>query len=119
VYFTYKDYRENNKRKVEKMHVLEFMRRFFFHIVPKRFMRIRYFGLLSNRNRSESIRECREYFEIKIEKQNREYTWIDIFTRVTGRDPFVCPKCKTGRLSEKYAERIGRFRDPPEATEGV
>jgi hypothetical protein len=119
VYFTYKDYKDNNKRKIEKMHALAFMRRFFFHIVPKRFVRIRYFGLLANRNRSERIRECREYFEIKIEKRNREYTWIDIFTRVTGRDPFVCPKCKTGRLSEKHTERVGGFRDPPEAPEGV
>ena len=53
------------------------------------------------------------YFEMKIEKRNREYTWVDIFTKVMGRDPFTCPKCKTGRLSERYTGRAGGFRDPP------
>jgi hypothetical protein len=119
VYFTYKDYRDNNKRKMEKMHVLKFMRRFFFHIVPKRFVRIRYFGLLAHRNRSGSIRECMEYFKMKIAKRNREYTWIDIFTKVMGRDPLACPKCKTGRLAKKIAERVGGFRDSPGISEGV
>ena len=113
VYFTYKDYRDGNKRKIEKMHALAFLRRFVFHIVPKRFVRIRYFGLLAHRNRSENIRECREYFEMKIVNQNREYTWIDIFTRVTGRDPFACPKYKTGRLSERCAVSVDGVRDPP------
>jgi hypothetical protein len=113
VHFTYKDYRENGKRKIVKMHALSFIRRFCFHIVPKQFVRIRYFGLLAHRNRSERIRECREYYEIKIEKKNRECTWIDIFTRVTGRDPFVCPKCKTGRLSERCSVRVDGVRDPP------
>lgn len=113
VHFTYKDYRDNNKRKIEKMHALAFIRRFCFHIVPKRFVRIRYYGLLAHRNRSATISECREYFDLKIEKLNREYTWIDIFTRVTGRDPFACPKCKSGRLSERYAGKVGGVRDPP------
>jgi hypothetical protein len=113
VYFSYKDYKSNGERKTEKMHVLKFMRRFCFHIVPKRFVRIRYYGLLAHRNRSESIRECREYYEIKHEEMKCEYTWVDIFTRVMGYDPFACPKCKVGRLSERHTGGVYGFRGPP------
>ena len=113
VYFTYKDYKADNERKVKKMHVLEFMRRFCFHIVPKRFVRIRYYGLLAHRNRSGTIRECREFFEIKFEAKKRDYTWVDIFIKVMGRDPFRCPKCGTGRLSEQLTGGAGGFRAPP------
>jgi hypothetical protein len=113
VHFTYKDYKDNGKRKIAKMHAFSFIRRFCFHIVPKRFVRIRYFGLLAHRNRSERIRECLEYYDMKIEEKNRECTWIDIFTKVMGRDPFVCPKCGTGRLSEKHTIGAGGFRGPP------
>ena len=113
VYFTYKDYKADNKREVKKMQVLEFMRRFCFHIVPKRFVRIRYYGLLAHRNRSGTIRECREFFEIKFEAKKQAYTWVDIFIKVMGRDPFRCPKCGTGRLSEQLTGGAGGFRAPP------
>ena len=38
----------------------EFLRRFFLHVLPKGFVRIRHFGLLSNRFRSQSLSLARK-----------------------------------------------------------
>jgi hypothetical protein len=38
----------------------EFLRRFFLHVLPKGFVRIRHFGLLSNRFRSRSLTLARK-----------------------------------------------------------
>lgn len=47
VVFTYKDYRDQNKRKEMTLSGQEFLRRFVQHILPKGFVRIRHYGFLS------------------------------------------------------------------------
>jgi hypothetical protein len=37
----------------------EFLRRFLLHVLPKRFVRIRYFGLLAPRCRTDDLATCR------------------------------------------------------------
>jgi len=112
VYFTYKDYKENNKRKVMKLHAVDFIRRFCLHIVPRRYVRIRYFGLLAHRNKKRTLSDCREFYEVKIPYEKKEYSWAYILLRVTGIDPFKCPKCKVGRLIEENPRSV-QFRAPP------
>ncbi|WP_205739167.1 transposase [Halocella sp. SP3-1] len=50
VTFTYKDYKDKDKEKFMTLHVFEFIRRFLMHILPKRFKKIRYFGIMGSRN---------------------------------------------------------------------
>ena len=38
----------------------EFLRRFFLHVLPKGFVRIRYFGFLANRFRAHSLPLCQQ-----------------------------------------------------------
>jgi len=38
----------------------EFLRRFMLHVLPRRFVRIRHFGFLTNRHRSAAIALCRQ-----------------------------------------------------------
>ena len=38
----------------------EFLRRFLLHVLPDRFVRIRYYGLLANRHREQALALCRE-----------------------------------------------------------
>ncbi len=47
VTFDYKDYRDN-KDKQMRLGGTEFLRRFFLHVLPQGFMRIRHYGFLSN-----------------------------------------------------------------------
>jgi predicted Zn-ribbon and HTH transcriptional regulator len=113
VWFSYKDYRDGNKRKVMALSADEFMRRFCMHIVPKRFVRIRYFGLLSHRLKRAALRDCREFYALPAAAQCEEYSWQDVLLRVTGIDPAVCPACKQGRLVETFQPRANGWRAPP------
>jgi hypothetical protein len=38
----------------------EFLRRFFLHVLPKGFVRIRHFGFLANRFRAARVKLCRQ-----------------------------------------------------------
>ncbi len=48
VRFNYKDYRDGGKTKTMTLSNEEFTRRFVQHILPKRFVRIRHYGILSS-----------------------------------------------------------------------
>jgi hypothetical protein len=57
--FTYKDYRQQARRKTMTLDLSEFLRRFCLHILPERFVKIRHYGLLSNQRRKEKIEHAR------------------------------------------------------------
>jgi hypothetical protein len=50
VAFTYKDYKDGSKQKMLKLEAVEFIRRFCLHVLPCGFIKIRHYGLLSNRH---------------------------------------------------------------------
>ena len=49
VTFRWRDYAHGNKQRLMTLDAVEFLRRFFLHVLPKGFVRIRRYGLLSNR----------------------------------------------------------------------
>src|SRR5437868_1945897 len=55
VTFQWRDYANANRSKLMTLDALEFVRRFLLHILPDRFVRIRYFGFLSNGQRRRNI----------------------------------------------------------------
>ena len=59
VTFTAKDYKNQGQWKEVTITGEEFMRRFLMHVPPKRFVRIRHYGLLSSRNKNRKITLCR------------------------------------------------------------
>jgi hypothetical protein len=60
VRFRWRDYRHHNKSKIMALAADEFIRRFLLHTLPDGFHRIRHYGFLSNRHRTEKIVLCRE-----------------------------------------------------------
>lgn len=62
VTFQWKDYRHKDKQKSRVMTLPadEFIRRFLIHALPPGFPRIRHFGFLANRHRSEKLTLCRQ-----------------------------------------------------------
>src|SRR5262249_58803084 len=60
VTFRYKDYAHGGKHRVMTLTGVEFLRRFFLHVLPKGFVRIRHFGFLANRWRTARLAICRE-----------------------------------------------------------
>ena len=59
VHFRCRNSRHGNRRQVVALDGVEFLRRFSLHVLPKGFIRIRYFGLLAPRNRSAALTLCR------------------------------------------------------------
>jgi hypothetical protein len=62
VSFTCKD--SGGTRKVMKLKVDEFIRRFLLHVLPDGFHRIRSYGLLANGHRTEKLALCRKLLEV-------------------------------------------------------
>jgi hypothetical protein len=58
VTFSYKDNKDGGKTKIMTLNAIEFMRRFLLHVLPKRFIKIRHFGILNNRGKIERIKRC-------------------------------------------------------------
>ena len=63
VTFPYKDNKDGGKQKEMTLSAIEFMRRFLLHVLPKRFMKIRHYGLLQNRGKFNRIGVCRRLWQ--------------------------------------------------------
>jgi hypothetical protein len=59
VTFGYKDYANGGRQCSLSLSVEQFLERFCPHILPPHFVKIRSYGLLSNRNRSKRIEQAR------------------------------------------------------------
>ena len=53
--FRYKDFADANKQKMMTLTADEFLRRFMQHVLPKKFVKIRHYGLLANRQREDKL----------------------------------------------------------------
>ena len=110
VSFKLKSYADENKTKIMRLTIVEFIRRFLLHILPKRYQRIRYYGFLSNRKRKESLVLC---FKIlgKIRKIKAPVKTtlevLELCKRIFGQDLTLCPDCKIGNLQPAFT--MGRF----------
>jgi len=60
VCFKWRDNKDGSKQKAMELRADEFIRRFLIHILPPRFMKIRHYGLLGNRNKKEKVALCKE-----------------------------------------------------------
>jgi hypothetical protein len=76
----------------------EFLRRFLLHVVPSRFVRIRYYGFLANRSRHGSLERARRMLDTA--PPSRESRSVTVA---------LCPQCGEGRM-----QPAGEV--PPEAT---
>lgn len=60
VRFRWRESAHHNRKRVMALRVEEFLRRFFLHVLPGGFVRIRHFGWLANRKRKQSLQLCRK-----------------------------------------------------------
>jgi len=99
VTFTYRDRLRNNEIKKITLHAHEFVRRFLLHVLPRGFMKIRYFGFLSHKNKKQAIALIRKLIDpdAKLPEKIVE-TIIEMMLRLTGKDITCCPKCKRGKM---------------------
>ena len=60
VSFRWKDYAHGSKQRIMTLSADEFLHRFLWHVLPKGFVRIRFFGFLAHRRRATLLPICRQ-----------------------------------------------------------
>ena len=109
VRFRYRDYRDNQQKEMT-LDGTEFLRRFCQHILPKRFVRIRHYGLLSTSKRPE-LRELQQAFGIFVPLVREEKNWKQICREHLNYNPDSCPCCGKGTMVSVQIFFAGR--SPP------
>jgi hypothetical protein len=71
VTFRWKDYAHGSKQRKMTVSAQEFLRRFMLHVLPKGFVRIRFFGFLANRRRSTLLAQCQRLLAPQPEARPR------------------------------------------------
>jgi hypothetical protein len=99
VSFKYKDYKDDGKIKIKKLTAVKFIERFLRHILPFRFVRIRYGGFLAGADRKEKLATCHAL----IAAEDKGSTWVLEKLMVIARSFFEaarrkCPQCEKGTL---------------------
>ena len=101
VCFRWKDYRHGGVEKILSLEAIEFLRRFFLHVLPSGFVRIRYFGFLANCHLEEKIATCRRLLDVApamLLLPKPPVDWKTLFHQLTGKLADLCPLCQQGRL---------------------
>jgi hypothetical protein len=91
VQFRWKDYADHERTKIMALGVEEFLRRFLLHVLPRRFVRIRHFGLLANHHRRATIACARQLLHAPA-----PVTPSDVVGSADV-DRSRCPFCRQGR----------------------
>jgi hypothetical protein len=114
VTFSYKDRKNGGRRSTKTLPGPEFTRRFLLHVVPRRFVRVRHYGLLANGVKARRLLRVRWLLSTPAPPEPskaRPEPWQDTYRRLTGKDPLLCPVCKVGRLV--VLAEIPRLLIPP------
>lgn len=90
VTFSYRDYADGDRRKTMRLTVGEFVRRFCLHLLPERFVKIRHYGLLGNRNRQARVEQARQSLGVNPAEA--------VPSTVTPAEPLRCPYCGAAAL---------------------
>jgi putative transposase/transposase-like zinc-binding protein len=101
VTFLWRDYRRGNRQRPMTLTAEEFVRRFLLHVLPKGFVRIRYYGFLCNRHRARKLQRCRQLLHVPLADPAQPPTppdWKSRYERLTGKPVDLCPKCRQGRM---------------------
>lgn len=107
VTFLYKDYKDQASVKPGHLSGVEFLRRFCMHILPKGFVKIRYYGILGSRYKKH-VQPLKDNSKPDLTKPVE--TKQERKVRLTGFDPCKCPKCKTGMMHP--IEYLPKIRSP-------
>jgi hypothetical protein len=100
VTFTWKDYADAGRRKAMTLPVQEFLRRFCLHLLPPRFVKIRHYGLLGNRQRQAKAVQLRALIRASPQDAGPASAPepLPAAAAVSAAPLQVCPYCGSQRL---------------------
>jgi hypothetical protein len=98
VTFRWKDYAHKSKPSVMTLDATEFIRRFLMHVMPRSFVRIRYYGFMANRHRAENLQRCRQLISSEKVPQTENRSAMTPSTGPGEEVVACCPACRHGRM---------------------
>lgn len=108
VIFKWKDYRVEGQKRFKSMRLdtAEFIRRFLIHVLPNGFHRIRHYGMLSNKARTDSLPLARKHLQVPPVQEEQDEQAI-------SAPVFVCRHCGEPMIIIEVFERPYAARAPP------
>jgi hypothetical protein len=98
VTFSYRDRKDQNRKKTMTLDAHEFIRRFLLHVIPQGFARVRHFGLLANRSKT-LLAKCRQLLDLSPTVPKLPTRSVqELMLQLTGIDISRCPLCQKGTL---------------------
>lgn len=104
VTFKWRDYKDKSKEKYMTLKAEEFIRRFLMHILPDKFVKIRHYGFLGNRNKKTKLKQCKNLTGAKINlkfEKIKKLSLEQLMLKLTGKDIRICPCCNNGKMVRK------------------
>ena len=93
VSFRWKDYAHGNQPRTMTLAANEFIRRILLHILPRGFVKIRHFGFLANRGRTDNIQLCRTLLEAHSRNVR---AGLPVTRPPQDNRSDRCPRCREG-----------------------
>jgi hypothetical protein len=87
VTFRWKDYAHGSKQRKMTVTAEEFLRRFMLHVLPRRFVRIRFSGFLANRRRKQLLPLCQRLLESRPQQRSEAPGSSE------AKPTWLCPHC--------------------------
>jgi hypothetical protein len=110
VSFQARDNHRPGQKRLVTLTAPEFIRRFLWHVLPPRFVKIRHYGLMAPRNAKTKLEKARSLLSLQkppgpkepkgpeLDTPSESKTWQDLLLALTGQDLTTCPNCGQGRL---------------------
>jgi hypothetical protein len=96
VSFRWRDYAHGSRQRIMTLDAQQFLRRFFLHVLPRGFVRIRHYGLLANRFRNRLLPLAHQLLTAQGHEQLTPPPLPD-------RDLWHCPRCGNSmRVVERF-----------------
>lgn len=115
VTFAYRDRSDASKNKTAQVTGEEFVRRFLLHVLPRGFQRIRHYGILASRGKTEALAASRAALGVtKPPTKPKAMSAVDRLLALTGIDIKKCPRCIGGRMQrDRLLVGKCRYQDYP------
>ena len=111
VTFRWRDSTHKNKKRLMSLTVEEFLRRFFLHVLPRGFVRIRHFGLFAHRRRAVLLPRC---LQLLAAAENEDHRGRSEPKSDSAPPLWLCPRCGGPMvLLEWLSPAQARLRAPP------
>ncbi len=110
VTFSWFDYRSSKGREMS-LTGEQFLQRWSMHILPRGFIKVRHYGICSNRNKITARQIVYESLGKNPPSIQKGLKWYLVYEQIYGKSPFLCPACEQAEMV--WVQLLPPIRDGP------